>query len=127
MIELHSRDLFLLRKIQLFFGVGIVSERKTKNKVVYSVQSVRDIINVIIPHFDKYPLITQKQADYLLFKQVVSLLNLKAHLNIEGIRRIVSIKASLNLGLSDALKAQFLTVLPAPRPVVIDQQIPDPN
>ena len=74
-IELHNRDTLLLRKIQYFFGVGIILERETLNKVVYSVQSYRDITNVIIPHFDKYPLITQKKADYLLFKQGIALLN----------------------------------------------------
>ena len=77
-IELHSRDLLLLRKIHSFFGVGTVYEREDRNMVYYSVQSARAITNIIIPHFDKYPLITQKKADYLLFKQAVYLLNLKA-------------------------------------------------
>lgn len=108
----------LLRKIQYFFGVGIILERKNRNVVVYSVQSYRDITNVIIPHFDKYPLITQKKADYILFKQGIALLNLKAQSNIEGIRNIISIKASMNLGISDTLKIQFPTALPVLRPVV---------
>ena len=95
-IDLHCRDLLLLRKIQSFFGVGIINQYESKNSVVYSVQSLRDIINVIIPHFDQYPLITQKRADYLLFKQGIELLNLKARSNIESIQEIVSIKASLN-------------------------------
>lgn len=126
-IELHSRDTLLLRKIQSFFGIGIISERVDRNIVVYSVQSTRDIINVILPHFDKYSLITQKKADYLLFKQAVNLLNLKAQSDIEGVRKIVSIKASINRGLSDTLKTQFPTVLPAPRPVVSFEGIPHPN
>ena len=99
-IDLHNRDLFLIRKLQSFFGVGTINLYESKNLVVYSVQSIRDIINVIIPHFDKYPLITQKRADYLLFKQGIELLNLKARSDIEGIRKIVSIKASMNWGLS---------------------------
>jgi len=117
----------LLRKIQYFFGVGIISERKNRNAVVYSVQSYRDIINVIIPHFDKYPLITQKKADYILFKQGIALLNLKAQSNIEGIRNIISIKASMNFGISDTLKIQFPTALPVLRPVVSFEGIPHPN
>jgi len=82
---------------------------------------------VIIPHFDKYPLITQKKADYLLFKQGIELLNLKAKSSIEGIHKILSIKASMNLGLSVTLKQQFPTILPEPRPSVCFQGIPDPN
>ena len=117
-IDLHSRDLILIRKIQSFFCVGTINLYESKNSVVYSVQSLRDIINVIIPHFDKYPLITQKKADYLLFKQDIELLNLKARSDIEGIRKIVSIKASMNWGLSDTLITEFPTVLPVPRPMI---------
>ena len=123
-IDLHSRDLILIRKIQSFFGVGTINQYESKNSVVYSVQSLRDIINVIIPHFDKYPLITQKKADYILFKQGIELLNLKARSDIEGIRKIVSIKASMNWGLSDTLITEFPTVLPVPRPIVDFEGIP---
>lgn len=126
-IELHSRDTLLLRKIQSFFGIGIISERLSLNKVVYSVQSYKDIINVIIPHFDKYPLVTQKKADYLLFKQAINLLNLNAKSNMEGFRSILSLKASMNSGLSATLKINFPTILPEPRPIVSSQVIPDPN
>ena len=62
---------------------------------------------MIIPHFEKYPLITQKLADFLLFKNVVDIINTKEHLTIEGLRKIVSLKASINLGLTDELKGAF--------------------
>ena len=126
-IELHSRDILLLRKIQSYFGLGFINERLSLNRAVFSVQSYRDIANVIIPHFDKYPLITQKKADYLLFKQAINLLNLNVQSNIEGIRDIIGIKASMNLGLSDGLKLQFPTVIPVIRPLVSYEGIPDPN
>ena len=35
----------------------------------YRVSSLSNL-QVIIEHFDKYPLITQKQADYLLFNKL---------------------------------------------------------
>lgn len=53
------------------------------------------MLNVIIPHFTKYPLLSasqQKAADFKLFVQIVQLLNESAHLREE----IVNIKASLN-------------------------------
>lgn len=117
-IELHSRDVILLRKIRNFFGVGIVSERLDRNAVTYSVQSVKDLFNIIIPHFDKYPLVTQKRADYILFKEAVNLIYSKLHLDIEGVYKIMALKASMNSGLSDYLKTQFPTVLPVGRPMV---------
>ena len=126
-IELHYRDILLLRRIKYYFGIGIISEYESSNKVVYSVQSLRDIVNVIIPHFDKYPLITQKNADYLLFKQAINLLNSKVHKDLDGILRIVSIKASMNSGLSDKLTIQFPTVIPELRPKVNSAVVMDPN
>jgi hypothetical protein len=50
---------------------------KINNMAVYSVSSVKDL-QVIIDHFDKYPLITQKRADgearsASTFKQILSL------------------------------------------------------
>lgn len=119
-IELHSRDIILLRKIKDYFGLGIISERLDRNTIVYSVQSIRDIIKVIIPHFDKYPLITQKRADYLLFRQAINLLDLKVQSNIEGIYKIMGIKASMNTGLSDKLKNSFPAsfIYPIDRPLI---------
>jgi len=116
----------LLRKIHRFFDIGIVNERTDRIQAYYSVQSARAIANVIIPHFDKYPLLTQKNADYLLFKKAVNiLLQGEARSSIEGMHKIISIKASMNLGLSDKLKILFPTVIPVPRPVISDKDIPD--
>ena len=127
-IQLHIKDEILLRKIHYFFGVGNISVRESNNTVRYEVQSLRAITNVIIPHFDKYPLITQKRADYLLFKQAVDFLNLKVHYNVEGIREILSIKASMNTeGLSDMLNFNFPAILPVIRPLVSFEGIADPN
>ena len=61
----------------------------------------------IISHFDTYPLLSQKWADYKLFKDAISLIRDKEHLTLDGFRKVISIKASMNLGLSDELKISF--------------------
>ena len=93
----------------------------------YRVSSIKDINNVIIPHFDKYPLLTQKYADFNMFKQVVELMLNKEHLTPEGIQKIINLKASINRGLPDKLKAAFPDTKPVQRPVVELRSIPDPN
>jgi len=67
LITLHQKDQTLLESIQSFFEVGIIS-KQGENVIKFQVRSNKDLA-VIIDHFDKYPLITQKLADYLLFKQ----------------------------------------------------------
>ena len=52
---------------------------------------------------------TNKQSDYLLFKQTVDFMEQGRHLNTEGLKKIMSIKAMLNKQeLSDSLKAASL-------------------
>ena len=93
----------------------------------FRVSSPKQILEHILPHFDKYPLISQKRADYILFKRIVELMLNKEHLKKEGLQEIVNIRASLNLGLSDVLKAAFPNTIPVLRPIVTNQEIPDPQ
>ena len=85
--------------------------------------SIEQLTTVIIPHFIKYPLITQKLADFLLFKTVVNMANTKEHLTMKGLQEIVSLKASINLGLNDELKAAFPDTVPTLRPSVDSMKI----
>lgn len=113
-INLHSRDLSLLKEIKAYFGnIGKIAIGK-KN-CAYYVSSIEDLTVVIIPHLIKYPLITQKLGDFLLFKAAVGIINSKEHLTMKGIQKIVSLKASLNLGLTDELKTAFPNIVPSLR------------
>lgn len=124
-INLHKKDRALLEQIKYFLGVGKVTNR-VDNAVQYRVSSIKDL-DLIINHFDKYPLISQKKADYELWKQAFLLVKRKEHLTIEGLHKIVSIRATLNKGLTEELKDSFPCVIPIPRPLVTNQEITDPN
>lgn len=70
-IALHKKDLELLKQIQAFFG-GIGTIANSSNDLcAFRVTTPKQISDKIIPHFDKYILITKKQADYLLFKEII--------------------------------------------------------
>jgi hypothetical protein len=64
--------------------------------VFYSVSSIKDLTTIIIPQFEIYPLLNQKAADFILFKQVVELMRKKEHLTLDGIHQIINIKASMS-------------------------------
>ena len=91
-------------------GTGNIFLNKD-NSCAYRVRS-KKYLAAIIDHFDKYPLITQKRADYLLFKQAgararsarpawalrrradaFELIKYKKHLTIEGLHSLVKIKS----------------------------------
>jgi NADH:ubiquinone oxidoreductase subunit K len=112
-IKMHERDRDLMTQIQKFFGgIGYISNPNKNTTVEFRVSTMNDLVNVIIPHFDNYPLLTKKYSDYVLFKNIIKLMLEKNHSTLEGIQKIVNIKASMNLGLSDVLKGAFPETMP---------------
>ena len=126
-IGLHKEDLELLKNIQSYLGVGKIHVHG-KNSLQYRVDSIKDL-QVIVNHFDKYPLVTAKLADFILFKKAFDIILLKEHLSQGGLLKLVGIKASLNLGLSASLKDAFPNwkELQIKRPHYIFKGIPNPN
>jgi len=123
-INLHERDISILENIQAYFG-GVGSIKKSgKNTLKYRIESLELISNLIIPHFDKYPLATQKLGGYLLFKTVVEMMKAKEHLTESGVNKIVAMKASMNNGLSADLCAAFPNLKPVSRPLVENKKVP---
>ena len=119
-ITVNKKDLNLLEQIEKYFGVGNITKQKSES-INYRIQSVRDL-RVIIQHFDNFSLLTHKYSDYLLFKQVVELMQSKKHLTEEGLYKIVDFKASLNRGLSEELQIAFPDVTPIARSSLSDDQ-----
>jgi hypothetical protein len=65
-IHLHSKDLAILNLIKNFYGVGKVHIAKDGKSVSFTVNKLNDIVKVIIPHFFKYPLRSNKYVDFKL-------------------------------------------------------------
>jgi len=106
-----------------FFNTGYIYHKK--ESLVYKVESKKGL-SIIINHFEKYPLITQKQADYILFRQALELVFREEHLTLKGLNKIIAIKSSLNLGLPPLLKKSFPDAIPVQRPIVDNSIIPHP-
>lgn len=73
-IELHIRDIQLLYKIKNLLGVGTIYLRNTENKsktARFKINNKSHLKNIILPIFDKYPLLTNKIYDYLRFKDLL--------------------------------------------------------
>lgn len=127
-IGLNQRDSYLIYQLKDFFGgIGTISLDKKANVLKYSIASLKDLNTIVIPHFKKYPLLTQKGFDFLLFEQIVELMNNGAHLTANGLQQIINIKASMNTGLSETIKSEFNNINPAKRGIIESNIIPDPN
>ena len=96
--------------------IGSISSHG-KDMVQFRVSSIKDL-QVIVDHFNNFPLITQKWSDFQLFKAAFELVKCKKHLTLEGLIDIVNIKAAMNLGLSEELEIAF----PSPKGLVPQQE-----
>ena len=118
-LALNVKDKFLIEQIKAFFsGKGVIYYDSINKLICFRVYKNEDLINVIIPHFLKYPLRTQKRADFLLFKLAIELIREKEHLTTEGLKKIVGIKASINRSLSEKLIEAFPDFIPVERPII---------
>lgn len=55
-LKMHEKDRALINAVRNFFGgIGSVSNPNNSKTVEFRVNSLKDIVNVIIPHFIKYP------------------------------------------------------------------------
>lgn len=122
---MHKKDKDLLDQVQNYFGVGYITQHGL-NTLQYRVKSIKDL-KVVIEHFDQYPLITHKQADYILFKMAFDLMKAKEHLTVPGLNKIVGIRASLNTGMNLNLREAFPEVVPVARPLVVERIVPNPS
>lgn len=125
-IELNKKDIELLKNFQAFFGgIGFIT-KAGKDCMAFRVRTLAEL-KIIITHFDSYPLKTKKRADFELFKLAVSKLINKEHLNLKGFKNVLSIRASMNLGLSDNLKEAFPGIIPVDRPEVLNDKSLQPE
>lgn len=83
MIELHK-----------YLGVGKLYY--SRNEINIVVRSLDDITNIIIPHFDNYPLRGHKLSSYLVFKEVVLMINNGKHLTPQGFLQILELCYFIN-------------------------------
>lgn len=106
--------------------MGEVIDRKD-DVFYYRVSQIKDLM-LVLAHFEKYPLLSQKGGDLELFKQIVEKMNRKEHLTTEGVQEIVNLKASMNFGvLSDSLLSSFPSTVAVQRPIIKDPVIYDPH
>jgi hypothetical protein len=84
----------ILNYLKEYFKIGNINiDNINTNGYKYIVSNKKDLINVIIPHFDSYPLQGSKYLDYLDFKRSILLLNDSSLNNID---RVLSIKSKMN-------------------------------
>ena len=90
-----------LHLLMKFFGVGnvYINKRYDNHKehmYRYCVRARKELVKTIIPFFDRYPLRTSKQDNFLKFAECMDLMGTGAHLTSSGLIKIVEIAETMN-------------------------------
>jgi hypothetical protein len=96
-INQHVRDKQLITYIAEYLGCGNIYKH-SENAIVYRVSKRSDLTEIIIPFFEKYPILGIKALDFKDFCYISELIKNKVHHNKEGIDQILRIKAKMNSG-----------------------------
>ncbi len=91
--EDRAQILFLM---QTFFKCGFIRRDYSDKTLKYEVRSLNDLVNNIIPHFEKYPLISLKQNDFVHFKSSCLLMQKNLHKEKNGLRKILDHAFQMN-------------------------------
>jgi hypothetical protein len=92
----HRDHAHVLEQLRRFFGCGFVRPKGPSSSVLtYSVQVRRQLLGIVIPFFERHPLVI-KAADFATFATIVRSLAAKEHLEREGFVRLVRLAYGMN-------------------------------
>jgi hypothetical protein len=91
--EDRAQILFLMQKV---FKCGFIRRDYSDKTLKYEVRSLNDLINKVIPHFEKYPLLSEKQKDFESFKQACFLMQRNLHRDKKGLQKIMNLVFKMN-------------------------------
>src|SRR5258708_2507061 len=96
-----ARSLKSLEELKSFFGIGSIyinrrHDNHKENLYRYTVTRREDLLNVIIPFFEKYQLRTAKKQDFLLFAKIVKSMAKNYHRTKDGVIAIPLLSEQMN-------------------------------
>ena len=108
----NKRSLDLLQQIQKFFDCGNIRFSKRDQIYKYEVRNIDELRKKIIPHFEKFPLMTIKCNDFQIFKQICEKVAQMKHLNPQHLKEIIELAFKMNgSGKRKYSEAELLSVL----------------
>lgn len=90
----RAKVLFLMEQ---HFSCGSIRPDRSDKTLKYEVRSISDLVGKIIPHFVEHPLLSEKQSDFEIFKEVCEQINCKQHLEKQGFIEIVQVATKMNI------------------------------
>ena len=91
----HKIDEQVLHGLKAYFECGVV-RKNHGTRLAYRVRGQANLLQKILPFFEKHQLKTKKRVDFAKFRKVVLMIEKGEHLSLEGLEKIRQIKATMN-------------------------------
>ena len=80
----------VLQLIESTFGCGAIRPDRSDRTLKWETRRLEDLLDRVIPHFERYPLLSSKRSDFERFASVCRLMADGAHRGRNGLIEIVS-------------------------------------
>jgi hypothetical protein len=86
----------VLDLIKKYFGCGFIRRDWSDKTLKFEVRDHKDLITKIIPHFEKFHLISAKHNDFILFKSICNIVDSQKHLSRAGFIEVIYLAYQMN-------------------------------
>ena len=86
----------ILRMFKSHLNCGSIRPDRSDKTLKFEVRSITELVEKVIPHFEKYPLLSNRKKDFYLFSEICKTMYKKEHLTEKGFEKIVQNALVLN-------------------------------
>src|SRR6267142_1120379 len=86
----------VLHALQAYFGCGSIRPDRSDKTLKWETRRLEDFLERVIPHFERYPLLSGKQHDFERFAAVCAVVAAGRHRSREGLIEIVELVRMMN-------------------------------
>jgi LAGLIDADG endonuclease len=86
----------VLHSIRTYFGCGSIRPDRSDRTLKWETRRLEDILDRVVPHFERYPLLSSKRCDFERFASVCQLMAAGAHRHRDGLMQIVELASGMN-------------------------------
>ena len=79
-----------------YFGCGSIRPDRSDKTLKWETRRLEEILGRIVPHFERYPLLSSKRYDFDRFASVCRLMADGVHLRRDGLVEIVELAHGMN-------------------------------
>ena len=86
----------VLHAVSALFGCGSIRPDRSDRTVKWETRRLEDLLERVIPHFERYPLLAGKRLDFERFARICRLMAAGAHRDRNGLAEIVELARGMN-------------------------------